>query len=98
MVTLAAAISFATSMRRETFDRTAPTVGLRLATASLARRISLQGYNGYKGYRGYKGYNGYKGSEVHGCATLVTLVTLITEVLREAIFHRRSCGPSEPFV
>jgi hypothetical protein len=40
MVTLAAAMSFATSISRETFDRTAPTVGLRLATANLASRIS----------------------------------------------------------
>ena len=39
-VTFASAISFATATRRETLDFTAPTVGLTLATASLASRIS----------------------------------------------------------
>ena len=42
MVTSAAAISRATVTSRETLDVTAPTVGLTLATASFARRISEQ--------------------------------------------------------
>src|SRR5688572_8964490 len=44
IVTFASAISFATAIRRDTFDFTAPTVGLTLATASLASRISKSAY------------------------------------------------------
>jgi hypothetical protein len=44
MVTSAAAISSATLIRRSVFEVTAPTVGLTLATANLARRISKAAY------------------------------------------------------